>query len=54
MRSVETKPLLIKVSVIKVSEPRLRPLRHPNSPANLSVAIRVGTKSCGQGSRWDK
>jgi hypothetical protein len=43
MRSVETKPLLLKVSVIKVSEPLLQPLHPLNSPANSSVADRVGT-----------
>lgn len=43
MRSVETKPLLLKVSVIKVSELLLRPPRPLNSSTNLSVADRVGT-----------
>lgn len=32
MRPVEPKPLLLKVSVIKVSEPTLRPLRPPPPP----------------------
>jgi hypothetical protein len=32
MRPVEPKPLLLKVSVIKVSEPTLRPLRPSSHP----------------------